>query len=120
MTSHGHTYSGDVIHVTLQVLNKMVQVLEQYFGSITEESVKNNFVLIYELLDGKCHLPPHPSPPSPLPPPTLLPPPSNNIYVTEILDYGYPQKTDSGILKTYITQQGVRSQVCWPAPVEVL
>ena len=29
----------------------------------------------------------------------------------EILDYGYPQKTDSGILKTYITQQGVRSQV---------
>jgi AP-2 complex subunit mu-1 len=57
----------------------MVQVLEQYFGSITEESVKNNFVLIYELLD-------------------------------EILDYGYPQKTDSGILKTYITQQGVRSQ----------
>ena len=30
----------------------MVQVLEQYFGSITEESVKNNFVLIYELLDG--------------------------------------------------------------------
>ena len=29
----------------------------------------------------------------------------------EILDYGYPQKTDSGILKTYITQAGVRSQV---------
>ena len=36
-----------------QVLNKMVQVLEQYFGSITEESVKSNFVLIYELLDGE-------------------------------------------------------------------
>ena len=30
----------------------------------------------------------------------------------EILDYGYPQKTDSGILKTYITQQGIRAQVC--------
>ena len=31
--------------------------------------------------------------------------------LAEILDYGYPQKTDSGILKTYITQQGVRTQV---------
>ena len=30
----------------------MVSVLESYFGKITEESVKNNFVLIYELLDG--------------------------------------------------------------------
>ena len=29
----------------------------------------------------------------------------------EILDYGYPQNLDSGILKTYITQQGVRTQV---------
>ena len=41
--------------------------------------MKNNFVLIYELLD-------------------------------EINDFGYPQKTDVGILKTFITQQGVRSQ----------
>lgn len=32
-------------------------------------------------------------------------------WFSEILDYGYPQKTDSGILKTYITQQGVRAQV---------
>lgn len=89
-TSYFHTRRGSVWIVActkqnvnaalvFEVLNKMVQVLEQYFGSITEESVKNNFVLIYELLD-------------------------------EILDYGYPQKTDSGILKTYITQQGVRSQ----------
>lgn len=29
----------------------------------------------------------------------------------EILDYGYPQNTDVGILKTYITQQGVKSVV---------
>lgn len=89
-TSYFHTRRGSVWIVActkqnvnaalvFEVLNKMVEVLEQYFGSITEESVKNNFVLIYELLD-------------------------------EILDYGYPQKTDSGILKTYITQQGVRSQ----------
>ena len=35
----------------------------------------------------------------------------NIIVDIEILDYGYPQKTDSGILKTYITQQGIRAQV---------
>ena len=29
----------------------------------------------------------------------------------EIVDYGYPQKTDSGVLKTYITQQGIKAQV---------
>lgn len=28
----------------------------------------------------------------------------------EILDFGYPQNSDVGILKTYITQQGVKSQ----------
>ena len=40
--------------------------------------MKNNFVLIYELLD-------------------------------ELLDFGYPQNTDTGILKTFITQQGIKS-----------
>ena len=29
----------------------------------------------------------------------------------EILDFGYPQKTDSGILKTFITQQGIKATV---------
>ena len=89
-TSYFHTRQGNVWIVAaarsnvnaalvFEFLHKMVHVLESYFGKISEESVKNNFVLIYELLD-------------------------------EILDYGYPQKTDSGILKTYITQQGVRTQ----------
>ncbi|XP_065186220.1 AP-2 complex subunit mu-like [Sycon ciliatum] len=62
-----------------EFLHKTVAILESYFGKLTEESVKNNFVLIYELLD-------------------------------EVLDFGYPQKTDVGILKTYITQQGVKTQ----------
>ncbi|XP_064384823.1 AP-2 complex subunit mu-like [Halichondria panicea] len=65
--------------LVFEFLTKMIGVLESYFGSITEENIKNNFVLIYELLD-------------------------------EIVDYGYPQKTDSGVLKTYITQQGIRAQ----------
>ncbi|CAF0810808.1 unnamed protein product [Brachionus calyciflorus] len=62
-----------------EFLNKAVEVMQSYFGKITEENIKNNFVLIYELLD-------------------------------EILDFGYPQNSDVGILKTYITQQGVKSQ----------
>lgn len=65
--------------MVFEFLLKMVEVMQSYFGKISEENVKNNFVLIYELLD-------------------------------EILDFGYPQNTDTGILKTFITQQGVKSQ----------
>ena len=42
---------------------------------------------------------------------------SNNLVLlsfslkTEIADYGYPQKTDTAILKTFITQQGIKTQV---------
>jgi AP-2 complex subunit mu-1 len=33
------------------------------------------------------------------------------IYLgTEILDFGYPQNSDTGVLKTFITQQGIKSQ----------
>lgn len=39
--------------LVFEFLYKMVAVLESYFGRITEENVKNNFVLIYELLDGR-------------------------------------------------------------------
>lgn len=35
----------------------------------------------------------------------------DNFLFVEILDFGYPQNTDTGILKTFITQQGVKSQV---------
>lgn len=30
-------------------------------------------------------------------------------FVKEILDFGYPQNTDTGVLKTFITQQGIKS-----------
>lgn len=39
------------------------------------------------------------------------------LWNTEIADYGYPQKTDTAILKTFITQQGIKTQViqfCFP------
>lgn len=34
----------------------------------------------------------------------------NLFYFAEILDFGYPQNTDTGVLKTFITQQGIKSQ----------
>lgn len=93
--------------MVFEFLHKMVEVMQSYFGKILEENIKNNFVLIYELLDGNFV-------------------PSNDFAVpsfsqfslrplfffsiSEILDFGYPQNTDTGILKTFITQQGIKSQ----------
>lgn len=35
-----------------------------------------------------------------------------NMFVhTEILDFGYPQNSETGALKTFITQQGIKGQV---------
>lgn len=89
--------------MVFEFLLKIIDVMHSYFGKISEENIKNNFVLIYELLDGK-----------------LL-----NVFLqngnickliiffdtwnVEILDFGYPQNTDTGVLKTFITQQGIKS-----------
>ncbi|XP_077326361.1 AP-1 complex subunit mu-2 [Lithobates pipiens] len=56
-------------------LYKMVEVFTEYFKELEEESIRDNFVIVYELLD-------------------------------EIMDFGFPQTTDSKILQEYITQQG--------------
>uniref|UniRef100_A0AAQ4S4B1 MHD domain-containing protein n=1 Tax=Gasterosteus aculeatus aculeatus TaxID=481459 RepID=A0AAQ4S4B1_GASAC len=66
--------------MVFEFLYKMCDVMTAYFGKISEENIKNNFVLIYELLD-------------------------------EILDFGYPQNSETGALKTFITQQGIKGQV---------
>lgn len=35
---------------------------------------------------------------------------TKEIYLlAEILDFGYPQNSDTGVLKTFITQQGIKS-----------
>lgn len=52
-------------------LHKLKDILIDYFRELEEESIRDNFVLIYELLD-------------------------------EIMDHGYPQTTDTKILKEYI------------------
>ena len=42
--------------------------MEEYFGELEEESIRDNFVITYELLD-------------------------------EVMDFGYPQISDTNILK---------------------
>lgn len=48
------------------------QVFSEYFKELEEESIRDNFVIIYELMD-------------------------------ELMDFGYPQTTDSKILQEWVT-----------------
>ncbi|KAF5897033.1 AP-1 complex subunit mu-1-like, partial [Clarias magur] len=66
-------------------LYKLVEVFTEYFKVVEEESIRDNFVTVYELLD-------------------------------EIMDFGFPQTTDSKILLEYITQQGHKLEVGAPRP----
>ena len=39
--------------LVFEVLNKIVEIFKSYFdGHFDEDAIRNNFVLIYELLDG--------------------------------------------------------------------
>lgn len=92
--------------MVFEFLLKIIDVMHSYFGKISEENIKNNFVLIYELLDGNSCLFR-----------ILLVRELLNcssfasaaFFFIEILDFGYPQNTDTGVLKTFITQQGIKS-----------
>ena len=42
--------------LVFEFLTKMVTIMQSYFGKVTEDNIKNNFVLIYELLDGELIL----------------------------------------------------------------
>jgi AP-1 complex subunit mu len=55
-------------------LYKLIEVLTEYFDEVCEESIRDNFVVIYELFD-------------------------------EMMDFGFPQTTESKILRNYITQE---------------
>ncbi|RPD66544.1 clathrin adaptor mu subunit [Lentinus tigrinus ALCF2SS1-6] len=57
---------------------RFISIAKSYFGKVDEEAVKNNFVLIYELID-------------------------------EIIDFGYPQNSETDTLKTYITTESIVS-----------
>jgi AP-1 complex subunit mu len=70
-------------------LYKLVQVFTEYFKDVEEESIRDNFVVIYELLDEIMDFG------SIL---TLL------IFVN--IYFRYPQTTEARILREYITQEG--------------
>lgn len=46
------TRSNASAALVFEFLYRFVTMSRSYFGKLDEESVKNNFVLIYELLDG--------------------------------------------------------------------
>lgn len=44
--------------MVFQFLNKLIIIFKAYFGGkVTEEELKENFALVYELLDGMLHQP---------------------------------------------------------------
>lgn len=88
--------------MVFELLNKTVEIMQSYFGKLNEENVKNNFVLVYEILDGRWSFAETEVLES------LFNAP---LFILEILDFGYPQNLDTGILKTFITQQGIKSGV---------
>lgn len=69
-------------------LHRIVQVLVEYFKELEEESIRDNFVIIYELLD-------------------------------EMMDFGYPQTTESKILQEYITQESHKLEIQVRPPMAV-
>nr|POE87519.1 ap-1 complex subunit mu-1 [Quercus suber] len=71
----------------LLFLHRIVEVFTEYFKELEEESIRDNFVVIYELLD-------------------------------EMMDFGYPQTTESKILQEYITQESHKLEVARP-PIAV-
>ncbi len=73
------TKSNSNAAMIFNFLYSLIKLFKSYFSEFSEKKIKENFVLIYELLD-------------------------------EIMDYGYPQITDSSLLKKYITQEGFKSE----------
>jgi hypothetical protein len=76
---------------------RFISVAKSYFGKVDEESVKNNFVLIYELIDGVLSFSP------------FCISLSNLSVLSEINDFGYPQNSEIDTLKTYITTESIVS-----------
>lgn len=59
-------------------LYSFIKICKSYFGEFSEAKIRENFVLIYELLD-------------------------------EVMDYGYPQLSDTELLKKFIYQGQVKN-----------
>ncbi|KAJ3362467.1 AP-1 complex subunit mu-1 [Allomyces macrogynus ATCC 38327] len=69
-------------------LQRLTEVFTEYFKEVEEESIRDNFVIIYELLD-------------------------------EMMDFGYPQTTESKVLREYITQESHKLETSTRPPMAV-
>ncbi|KHN97295.1 AP-2 complex subunit mu-1 [Metarhizium album ARSEF 1941] len=89
--------------LVFEFLYRLIQLGKGYFGKFDEEAVKNNFVLVYELLDGMR--------PHHFRLPSMCETSNSDIqWALEIIDFGYPQNTETDTLKMYITTEGVKSE----------
>lgn len=79
---------------------RFIAISKSYFGKIDEEAIKNNFALVYELIDGAWSMSA-----------SLL---SGTHPSQEICDFGYPQNSEIDTLKSYITTESVVSQNIQP------
>lgn len=113
---------------TISFLHSLVEVFTQYFQALEEESLRDNFVIAYELLDEVwrpqciCNLS------------YLMEERSNlmeersdggeeksNLHCCgQMMDFGYPQFTESKILQEYIKTDAYKMEVwrCGPNPTE--
>ncbi|VDQ04729.1 unnamed protein product [Trichobilharzia regenti] len=80
-------YRGDVETSAIEKFMPIAMEKEEE-GKFEEESIRDNFVITYELLD-------------------------------EIMDFGYPQTTDTKILQEYITQESHKLEIAPRPPVAV-
>lgn len=72
----------------ISFMHSLCKVFTEYFKELEEESIRDNFVIIYELFD-------------------------------ELIDFGYPQFTDSKILQEYITQESHKLAIQQRPPTTV-
>lgn len=62
--------------LVIELLTRIAKVFKDYCGTLSEEAIRKNFILLYELLD-------------------------------EMLDYGYPQLTNTEILKAFVYNEPI-------------
>ena len=75
--SRNNSNAGEIV----LFLHRLVLVLVEYFKELEEESIRDNFVIIYELLD-------------------------------EMMDFGYPQTTESKILQECVYSSALHDRRC--------
>ena len=97
-----HVYGADILFrnnanaaLVFEFCYRFIAIAKAYFGKVDEESVKSNFVLIYELIDGETY--------------KLSATRNITYHRIEIIDFGYPQNSETDTLKAYITTESIRT-----------